>query len=316
MGFEERLPARPGPAMSSALHIQGALRCSRWWRSGAVLAWQQGRPQQTTALLGQATRMNSALLAGGQSLVSHLITAAISRETQATIVALGLRDPTLAGTLAPLLAPLPDEVQVAAARRWMAVEAVTVRSSFAEAFECLDPGETGRDQMWGWLASRVNHWQCRHHIGHQPQRTLALADDFWAANAQALGGGLPAAMQHVQARQQQAETTGWRWHNTIGNLLIDVAAPSYENYLRQAADLPLHTEAAALALAASAQRIPAAERAAWAQRQPMSAPLRERLHWDASGQGFTVRTWYEEGRTAPIEPRKAIRFAWPAEASG
>jgi len=316
MGFEERLPARPGPAMSSALHMQGALRCSRWWRSGAVLAWQQGRPQQTTALLGQATRMNSALLAGGQSLVSHLITAAISRETQATIVALGLRDPTLAGTLAPLLAPLPDEVQVAAARRWMAVEAVTVRNSFAEAFECLDPGETGRDQMLGWLASRVNHWQCRHHIGLQPQRTLALADDFWAANAQALGGGLPAAMQHVQARQQQAETTGWRWHNTIGNLLIDVAAPSYENYLRQAADLPLHTEAAALALAASAQRIPAAERAAWAQRQPMSAPLRERLHWDASGQGFTVRTWYEEGRTAPIEPRKAIRFAWPAEASG
>jgi len=45
----------------------------------------------------------------------------------------------------------------------------------------------------------------------------------------------------------------------------------------------------------------------------MSAALRERLHWDASGQGFTVRTWYEEGRTAPIEPRKSIRFAWPAK---
>lgn len=316
VGFEERLPPRPSPVVSPALHMQGALRCSRWWRSGAVLAWQQGRPQQATALLGQATRMNSALLAGGQSLVSNLISAAITRETQATIVALGLRDPALVTTLAPLLAPVPDEVQVAAARRWMAVEAEAARNSLAELSECLDPGETGLDQMLGWLAARVDHWQCRHRIGFQPERTLALFDDFWATNADALGAGLPAAIQQLQARQQQAETTGWRWQNTIGHLLIDVAAPSNANYLRQAADLPLHTEAAALALAASAQRVPAPERAAWAQRQPMSAALRERLRWDASGQSFTVRTWYEEGHTAPIEPRKSIRFAWPAEPGG
>ena len=316
MGFEERLPARPGPTNASWLHVSGAVRCSIWWRSGAVLAWQQGRPQEATALLGQAMRMNTALLAGGQSQVSNLVTVSIIRDTQATIAALGLRDPALATTLAPLLAAVPDEVQVAATRRWMAVEAAVGRNALADVFECPDPGETGLDQMLGWLAARFNHWQCRHRIGIQPERTLALFDDFWAANADALGAGLPAAVQQLQARQQQAEAVGWRWQNTFGQVLLDVAVPSYQHDLRQAADLPLYTEAAALALAASAQRVPAAERAAWAQRQPLSAPLRERLLWDASGQSFTVRTWYEEGRAAPIEPRRAIRFEWPANAQG
>lgn len=315
-GFEERLPLTLHPAAHLAAHVSGAMLCGLWWRSGAVLAWQQGQPQQARALLQRATDMNQRLLAGGQSLISYVVTASIIRDTQSTVSALGLRDAAWAATSAQLLAAVPDAALVAATRRWMAVEAAVGRHALAEAFDCADPAASGLDQLLGRLVARLSDWQCRHRIGFQKERTLVLADDFWADAAHALDGGIPAGVKHLQMRQQQADSTGLRWRNTLGHILIDMALRAHSTYLRQAADLPLHTEAAALALAAAAQRVPAAERAAWAQRQPLSADLRERLQWDASGQGFTVRTWYQDGQNTPTEPRKAIRFVWPDSPRG
>ena len=315
-GFEERLPQPLHPAAHLAPHVPGAVQCGLWWRSGAVLALQQGRPQQARALLQRATDMNLRLQAGGLSLISNVVTASIIRDTQSTVVALGLRDPDWAATSAPLLASVSDEALVAAARRWMAVESAVGRRALAEVFDCPGPAASEPDPLLDRVVARLGDWQCRHRIGFQKERTLALADDFWAGAAHALGGGVPAGVNHLETRQQQAESAGLQWRNTVGHILIDVAMPAYKQYLRQTADLPLHTEAAALALAAAAQRVPAAERAAWAQRQPLSADLRERLQWDAFGQGFTVRTWYQNGQIPPIEPRKTIRFAWPNPPQG
>ena len=319
MGFEEWLPLPAHPAARIAPHLEGATQCSRWWRSGAVLAWQQGQTPQALALLQQASRLDTALLSGSQSLVSAVVATSMARETLATGVGLALRDPWLAAQLAPLLAPVPDAVQVAAARRWIAFESTVQQTATDELAECIDPAAALTMRPMGWVERQLDalaRWQCRHRAGFLPERNKALSDDIWVGVATALDSGLPAAIQHIDRQTALAAQRGWRWHNTIGHMLLDVSLPSYANYFRQAADLTLHSEAAALALTAAEQRVPAAERAAWSQRQPMSATLRERLRWDESGQGFTVRTWLEEGQTQAIEPRKAIRFAWPAPPQG
>ena len=319
MGFEERLTTPFHYAVNIAPHLSGAVQCSRWWRSGAVLAWQQGRPQQSLALLQRATQLDAALLAGSQSLVGNMVAVTFTRETQATLAALAMREPALAPQLALLLAPMPDSVMINGMRRAVATEAAMNRAVMAELGECLDPTAHTTALKFGWVESRlqaINHWQCRHRVGFHPQRMQLLFEDFWVGTADALDKGLPAAITHLQTQGKLAQQRGWQWRNTIGYILFDLAAPAYASYFRQAADLLLHTEAAALALAAAAQRVPAAERAAWAQRQPLSADLRERLQWDASGQGFTVRTWYQDGQNTPVEPRKAIRFAWPTPPQG
>lgn len=319
MGFEERLPSPAHHAAHIASHISAATQCSRWWRSGAVLAWQQGQPQQALALLQLATRVDAALLAGSQSLISSLVAARITRDTQVTAVGLAMRDPSLAAQLAPLLLTVSEAGQVAAAKRWIASESAFQQVAMTELTECIDPALAPRQPPAAWAErqlQRLEGWQCRNRVGFMPERSKVLADDHWSGITIALEGGLPAAITHIDRQGALAAQRGWQWRNTIGHILQDVAMPAHKDYLRRAADLPLHSEAAALALAAAAERVPAAERAAWSQRQPMSATLRERLRWDESGQGFTVRTWLEEGQTQPIEPRQAIRFTWPTATQG
>lgn len=319
MGFEERLTSPLNFAVNMAPHVRGATLCSRWWRSGAVLAWQQGQPRRAVALLVQASRLDAALLAASQSLISNMVAVSMARDTQATVVGLALRDPSLALQLAPLLGPTPEAALSAAVKRWIATEAAFQQTATDEWAECVDPASAPAQPPVGWAErqlQRVEQWQCRNRIGFLPERNKALFDAYWAGVAAALDGGLPAAIAHLDRQSALAEQRGWHWRNTIGHLLHVVALPAYVEHIRKAADLPLHTEAAALAVAASAQQVPPAERAAWAQRQPMSATLRERLRWDESGQGFTVRTWLEEGQKTPIDPRQAIRFAWPASTPG
>lgn len=319
VGFKERLPSPAHYAANMAPHLPAATQCSRWWRSGAVLAWQQGQPQQALALLKVASRADAALRAGSQSLVSNLVAATITRDLQATLVGLGLRDPALAAQLVPLLQTVSEAAQAAAAKRWIASEAEFQQVAIAELSECMDPALVPRQPPMGWAdrqRQKLEGWQCRNRVGFMPERQKAMGDDFWVSVATALDGGLPAAIKHLDSQAALAAQRGWQWHNTIGHMLFDVAMPSYSSYFRQAADLPLHSEAAVLALVAAAQRVPAAERAAWSQRQPMSAALRDRLRWDESGQGFTVRTWLEEGRTQAIETRNAIRFTWPNPTQG
>ena len=315
MGFYELLPTPINMGANLAPHHKSVLACSTWRLSGAVLAWHQGGSQEAVALLELAGRMDAMALSGSNTLIANMVAATIARWTQATAVGLALRDPSLARQLASMPSPVTEASQVAAARRWIAHEAAFQQNATAELGECLDPDSAPMQQPAGWVERRlewINGWQCRNRVGWLPERNKALTDDFWAGAATALSGGLPSAIQHVDRQAALAAQRGWRWRNTVGHMLVDLAAPNCGQYLRRAADLPLHAEAAALAVAAAAQRVPAPERAVWSQRQPLSAALRERLHWDESGQGFTVRTWYEEGRSTVIEPRAAMRFAWPA----
>jgi hypothetical protein len=318
-GFEERLPSPAHYVADIAPHMSGARQCSNWWRSGAVLAGLQGQPQQTLALLQRAAQLDAVLLAGSHSLVANLVASGMARDTQATVVMLTMRDPSLAPQLTPLLLTASKAGQVAAARRWIASESAFQQVAMSELAECMDPDLVPRQPPAGWAErqrQKLEGWQCRNRVGLMPERNKALMDDYWVGASTALDGGLQAAIRHVDEQTALATQRGWQWQNTLGHILLDLSAPSYGRYLRQAADLPLHTEAAALALAVAAERVPAAERAAWAQGQPLSATLRERLQWDASGQGFTVRTFAEEGQTTPLEPRRAIRFAWPASPQG
>lgn len=318
-GFEERLPTPLNYAANVAPHLLGALNCSRWWRSGAVLAWQRGQLRQTLLLLQRTNHLDAALMAGGQSLVANLVVSGMARDTQATVVMLTMLDPSLADQLTPLLQTVAEAGQVAAAKRWIAFESTFQQIATTELAECMDPALAPTEPILGWTErqrQKLEGWQCRNRVGFMPERNKALADDLWAGITTALDGGLPAAITHIDRQSDLAAQRGLQWRNTIGHMLQAVSMSAYGTYLRRAADLPLHSEAAALALAAAAQRVPAAERAAWSQRQPMSAPLRERLRWDESGQGFTVRTWLEDGQTQPFEPRRAIRFAWPASPQG
>lgn len=318
-GFEERLAMPLSHAANLAPHTLGATRCSLWWRSGAVMAWQQGRPQQALAKLQQAARLNLAVLVGGQSLISNVVSISMTRDTLATAVALALRDAVLAPQLAPLWVHVTDDVLVAAARRWMAHEAAFQQTITDELAQCMDPA-LGLPQLSSEWTQRplqaLERWQCRNRVGFMPGRIKALSDDHWASSVEALEGGLPAAIAHADRQVALAAQSGLPWRNTIGHILYVVALPAYADYLRRGADLSLHAEAATLVVAAVAEDVPAAERAAWAGRQPMSTALRGRLRWDDSAQGFTVRTWFGEGRNEPIEPRRAIRFTWPAPQQG
>ena len=100
---------------------------------------------------------------------------------------------------------------------------------------------------------------------------------------------------------------GLQWRNTVGALLVDIAAPTYTGYLARHADIELQREALAWVVALQAQRVPAAERAAWLQRQALSDTLRQRLRWANDGRSLDIKPW----RVGGFDPRRdAIHFAW------
>jgi hypothetical protein len=297
--FEEVLPPRLFPGVPMASHGSGAASCSGWLLSGAVLAWTRGDPALTLQRLAQADRLNRALLAGSRSLIGQVIAWSLSRRGLRVMTELGVRDPALAASMAPLLMPWPDASE--AARRWMAVEAAFQQEAFGDvSATCLTTAPTVEpsfgDAMLAWL--------CRHRIGWHPQRSRQAIDRVWLDRLQALRGGLPAAIEQMQGEHSASRL---RWRNTIGERLLDLSRPAYGDYLARQADLDLHREAAALALAAQTARIPAAQRAAWSAGQPLSDSARERLAWNEAGTVLQARTWYG----GQGQPRFAIRVAWP-----
>ena len=223
----------------------------------ALAAWRQGHPDHSLALLRRATQLDAALLAGSQSLVGNRVAATITRDTQATVVGLAMIDASLALKLTPLLVPVPDAVHVAAGKCWIAYEAAGQQTALTELAECIDPARAPAQRPMVWAERQIENllqWQCRNRVGFLPERNKALVDDFWVGASTALDGGLQAAIEYLDTQVAMATQRGWQWQNTIGHMLFDVAMPAYSSYLRQAADLRLQSEAAALALAAAAQR--------------------------------------------------------------
>ena len=97
--FEELLPTLNSLAEPVATHLQGAVRCAGWFRSGAVLAWAQGRRDEALLQLARADKLQRGLLTGSQSLIAQMVALRVAHDTQSTLAALALRDAALAPAL-------------------------------------------------------------------------------------------------------------------------------------------------------------------------------------------------------------------------
>ena len=309
--FEEVWPALRRLGEPLATHASPAVACALWLRSGAVLEWAQGRRDQALVQLRRADVLQRGLLQGSQSLLGQAIAWRVSQQVLGTMADLALRDANLALALQPILAPpLPD--MVAGARRWMAFESQYGNTGLDEMLQrCLTVDQAVPELRVG-LGERtflqIEGWLCRHRIGLQPERTRQQAASRWMALNLAVGAGWPVAI----AQARQPGTSGLAWRNTLGTLLVEASAGSYTAYLARQADLILRHEATVLAVAATAQKVPAAQREAWARQQSLSDTLRPRLRWAEGGRVLTVDTWQQElGITGHDARRDAIRLAWP-----
>ena len=316
--FEELLPTLISFAEPVATHVQGAVHCARWFRSGAALAWAQGRPDETLLQLARADKLLRGLMTGSQSLIAQMVALRVAHDTLASLAALALRDPALAVALLPRVAPLPD--QHAAARRWMVFEAAFGRAAFAQMLgTCKSAASLASDPNWlgistAWLSERL----CDHRIGLQPERTQQRLTESWLQRMRLLDADWPAVLQPSAGGASASageEPSWWRqltWRNTMGALLVDIAAPAYTDYLARHADIELQREAVAWVVALQAQRVPAAERAAWMQGQALSDPLRARLRWADEGRSLDITPWRAAPPKGGFDPqRDAIRFVWP-----
>ncbi len=305
--FEE-VTAEPLTVTSPlAPHALGAVACSRWFRNAALLAGQQGRRDEALAQLARADRLQRSLQAGSHSLVAQVIAWRLARDTLNSVTDLVLRDASLAPALQRMLAGWPDATAAAAAtRRWIAFE-----SRF---------GQAAMQSLHGACAAagRVA-WGCLSQIGFQTQRTVQALDARWLALYRALDAGLPAVLQQQLAQDRLTREAGepglWArlsWRNPTGSLMLTVTDGAYTGYLLRQADLELSRETTAWVLAAQAQRVPAAERAVWTAKQPLSDTLRARLQWADGGRTLNVRNWQSEQPESQWQAeRDAIRITWP-----
>jgi hypothetical protein len=316
--FDEALAPMRTVAEPLAQHGTGASDCSKWFLSGAVLAWSQQDRPRAMALLGMADRLNRALLSGSHSLIGQMIAVRVTRNTFSTVSALAVRDPSLATALMPLLAPLPDPVQ--SVKRWMVVEAAFQRGSITEIAERVDEYTATAAVGGGEPASGgvdLYAWLFRRGIGWHPERTAQAIDAQWLRWIQQLDNGLAAAIGAQSSEAADSARDGvWHgvtWVNPVGGVLVNVARPAYAGYLARQADLELHRETAAVAVNAASAGVPPAERRAWLERQPLSPWAHDRVAWSDDGLVLSARTWQETsvpGVQPP--PRDAIRIAWPS----
>lgn len=317
LAFDEALAPMRTVAEPMAQHGVGALDCSKWFLSGAVLAWAQQDRARAIALLTKADRMNRALLAGSHSLIGQMIAVRGTRNTFSTISALAVRDPSLSTALMPLLAPLPD--QGTSVKRWMVVEAAFQRGSITDiALRSDDHAATtaagGEPSSGGF---ELHAWLFQRRIGWHPERTAQVIDAQWLRSIRHLDDGIAAAIGAQSSEAADSDRDGlWHgltWVNPISNVLVNVGRPGYATYLARHADLELHRETVALVINAVSASVPPAERRAWSARQPFSLLARERILWSDDGMLLNARTW-QETSVPGIQPapRDAIRIAWPS----
>jgi hypothetical protein len=315
--FEEALAPMRTVAEPLAQHGVGASDCSKWFLSGAVLAWAQRDQARAIALLVKADRMNRALLNGSRSLIGQMIAIRVTRNTLGVMAALAVRDPNLSTALMPLLAPLPNQAQ--SVRRWMVVEAAFNRGVNAEISRAVD-GQSALIMADGEPApgsGDLFSWLCRHHIGWHPERNAQAIDAFWLRSIRQLDGGLAATIEsqssEAATRSNQSPLDALTWQNTFGHMALSMGQPAYTGYLARHADLELHREVTVLALRFVASGVPPADRRAWLMQQPTSPTAQGRITWSDDGLALAARAWQQPfGPGAYDAKRDAIRITWPS----
>lgn len=315
--FEEPTVAAVDAAGLMPTHLRGALACSRWFVSGTVLAARASQMDEALLSLRRLMRLQQGLLAGSHSLIAQTIAWRLAREGFNAVTLMALQVPPRSAELQALLPPAPDSR--AALRRWVRHERQYARASLGEALSgCLGVTDlvpnAGRMER---ALDGVSRFACRHHIGLHPNRLQQSLDRRWLALLQARDAGWALALAPLRpgGAAHDSDVSIWRdlhWVNTWGEMLVSVMRGAHADYLARQADVDLHHETTALVLALQAQGVPAAERAAWAARQPVSDTLRERLQWADGGRRLDVRTWQQDQRALGAgRERESIGVAWP-----
>ncbi len=316
-GFESTFDEPVQPALAATgpvMGMQTAVSCSRWLRSGAAIAAARGRRDEALRLLLQADRLWRGLLAGSRTLVVWVVSQRLAADTLADIAELALRRPDWAGELAPMLAQAPDWRSLATS--WMATEAEIARVAMRDAADqCLTLGDLESIPPQPWAVRLVQHaegWLCRHRIGWQPERTEQRADAAWLARRAAVQRAWAQATPpaDIPAPAPPADGLGLKWRNTLGAMLVDAAQgtvnDTYSGYSLRLVDTALRHEAVQQLLALQQAGVPAAERAAWWQRQPLSGALRAQSAWGDDGRTITVRSL-----AFPAAASRHLSLIWP-----
>jgi hypothetical protein len=310
--YEERLPPLTSANTLLPAIFKGLATCGKWWLSAGVLAWARGDKPAAITYFVQSDRYQRALLAGSHSLIGLMVSDSIVRRSLQVFTAIALKDRTMAQSLLPLLAPLPDEV--ACAKRWIAVESAWQHSTMEEVGRSAElPFDEGQS-VFAPLAQVL----MRRGIAWHTNRTVQQADARWARWMAQLDHGLITFVRAQQQERARVDAQGWmaslRWRNTAGAIVLAVAEPAFLPYFARQADLELHRELAQLAIAAQAQGIAPAQRAEWSKTQTLSADNRARLTWSADGQVLSANTWEGEVSSGAAQnpERQTIRIEWPA----
>ena len=305
LGYEEALP----PTLTTATPLpafQGVVQCALWFKGRAVLAASEGDRAAALANLQHARRFADAVLGGSRVLIGKMVGAAAARSQFDAVAAVAALQPGWAAELIP--PPLPAGATDAAT--WVATEAAFVRGTLDQMRQdCrtwLPPLLSSTDAALGTFSLLA----CR--FGLLPNLTARLIDHQWLQLWTIAHQGLDVAIDQSLAEQARLaaapKAASLSWRNTIGQLVVDIGAPALVLYYLRQADVELHRQTLALALAALAQKVPAAERSAWLDRQGLPERVRKRLAWADNGTVLSARPWAAE--LPGNDPRRAdIRIA-------
>lgn len=266
--------------------------CMRWLHVEAVLAQDA---QQAHAAWARADALLRLFASGSQTLIGQVIAWSWITRHQQLLAQWSAQQPAGHALPAAWLAPLPS--RVLQPRVWMVAESHFQRESIA------DMREHGM-QMFGTAPNSLQAFVGRYSLGYLPELTAQATEASWLADLRLYGHLQGPALVHAARSKDEPDAPWWRslhWRNTVGQILVEVGRPGFEQYTLRQADLVLYQ--AALDASQQLNAVPAAERADWWARQPLDASIRERL--SLSGDAILVRTWRGETQAANATP---VRF--------
>lgn len=292
--YQEPPPMRrPGQAPHDVTlpQFSGVTTCLRWLQMDAVLAPDA---RHARAAWAQADALLRLFASGSRTLISQAIGWASVQRHQVLLAQWSARQPQGDTLPAAWLAPMPE--RLLQPRFWMATESHFQRNVM------MDMASATEAAWYSDAPNALQAWFGRWGLGYLPNLTVQTRDAYWLADLRAYGHLQGLALAQQLGRMAPHETPGWPallWRNGVGNILIEVAGPALRSYPLRQADLALYQ--AALELSQRLNAVPAGERAAWWQRQPLDAGLRERLRLD--GDTLLVRGWRgdaEPDHQAPV----------------
>ena len=263
-----------------------------------MLSATRGDRTSALAQLGRSDRLMRALLTGSHTLTGQVIASSMARRQWQTLASVAVAQPQWLVDLLPMVAAL--DARALDVRRWVAVEAAYQHEAIADVRRgCQQHGDGAP-----WGLSWLNRMMCRYDIGMQPNITGAAIDQHWLGVIEGIGSD-PAAW--LRRQEQAASDDGLHWRNTVGRLLLSVAAPASTSYVARMVDVELHRQA--LLAAWAARELPAEDRARWLAARALPTLAQGRLSLSADGRWLLAQPWSPD---AAKQARLRIRIELPA----